>query len=54
MGLFDSLTDLTKNVVDIVKAPVEIAVDVAKGATKPMADMANEVVEDVKKEVDED
>lgn len=27
MGIFDSLKDLTEDVVDIVKAPVEIAVD---------------------------
>ena len=48
MGLFKSLVDLTENVVDIAIAPVEIAIDVTNAAIKPVADLANEVVEEVK------
>lgn len=54
MGLFDSLIGLGKDVVDIVKAPVEIAVDAARVVTKEVANMANEVVKDVKEEADGD
>lgn len=48
MGLFDSVLDLTKNVADVAIAPIEIAVDVTNAAIKPVADLANETVEEVK------
>ena len=51
MGIFslvESTFNLTKNVVDIVVAPVEITVDLAEKATKEVADMTNELVEEVK------
>lgn len=48
MGLFKSIGNLVKDTVDIVKAPVEIAVDVTRGMTKEVAKAANEVVADVK------
>jgi len=53
MGLFDSVINLTKNVTDIVVAPVEIAVDLTNAAVKPLADAANEVVEDTKEALDD-
>jgi len=54
MGLFDSLVDLGKDVFDIVKAPVEIAVDVTGAVVKPVADTAREVVADIKEDINEE
>lgn len=48
MGIFDSILGITKDVVDVVKAPVEIAIDVTREVTKPVADAAKEIVEEVK------
>ncbi len=39
---------LLGNLIDIVKAPVEIAVDVAEVITQPVADAANAIVDEVK------
>lgn len=47
-GLLDSLIDLTKDVAQVVTAPLEIVVDVADAAVKPIADAAKGVVDDVK------
>lgn len=49
--IFQSLFDLGKNVADVVLAPVEIVVDVAEAITKPVAEAAQEVVQDVKEEL---
>jgi len=51
--MFDSLIKLGKDVVDVVAAPVEIAIDSARIVTKPVADLANEAV-DVVKEASEE
>lgn len=53
MGLFDSITKLTKDVAEIVTAPIEIAVDLTRQITKPIADAAKEIVEDVKEDLDD-
>lgn len=47
-GLFKSVADLTGSVIDIVKAPVEVALDVTKAVVKPVADIANEIVDEIK------
>jgi hypothetical protein len=44
MGLFDILGD----VVDIVSAPIEIAADVTRAVTKPVAEVAQDVVKEIK------
>ncbi len=49
MGFFDLIED----VADIVTAPVKIAVDVTRVVTKPVADVANVVVEEVKEMTEE-
>lgn len=49
--MFKSLFNITKDVIDVVKAPLEIALDVTSAITKPIADAANEIVEDIKKDV---
>ena len=48
--MFKSLFELTKDVVDIAIAPVEIAVDVAREVTKPVAELAKDIVEEFKPE----
>jgi hypothetical protein len=47
-GLLDSLVDLTKDVVKVAAAPVEMAADLAGAVVKPMAEAATELVKDVK------
>lgn len=47
-GLFNSLTELTTDVVKVVAAPVEMAVDLVDAAVKPIAEVAEEFKEDVK------
>lgn len=44
MGLFDIFDDVVK----IVTAPIEIAADVTRAVTKPMAEVAQDVVKEVK------
>lgn len=39
---------LLENLIDIVKAPVEIAADIAQVVTQPIADAANTIVDEVK------
>jgi len=46
--MFGSLFDLAEDVCDIVSAPVEIVAETARVVTKPIADVAKEVVEEVK------
>lgn len=53
MGLFDSIVKLTKDITDIALAPVEIAVDITRVVTKPIADEVKEVVKDIKDEADD-
>lgn len=48
MGLFDSLVELTTNTVKVVAAPVEVVAELANAAVKPIAEAAEEIVEDVK------
>jgi hypothetical protein len=47
-GLLKSVAELTGNVAKVVVAPVEIAVDLAAAATKPLAEAAEELTKDVK------
>lgn len=55
MGLkmFKSLLNLTKDVVEVVTAPIEIAADLARVVTKPIADTAKDCVDAVKEEVED-
>jgi len=55
--MFKSLTGLVTDVVKVVAAPVEIAVDATRVVTKPVADLAEEAVAEVKeitREITED
>lgn len=54
MGLFDSLAKLTKDVVSIAVAPVEIAVDIVSVPVKAVAEMVTEVKEEIKKDIDDE
>ncbi len=46
--MFKSLLGIVKDVAEIVTAPVEIAVDVTRAVTKPVAEVAQEAVKEVK------
>jgi hypothetical protein len=46
--LFESVVDLTTDIVKVVAAPVEVAVDLAGAVVKPVAEVVGEIVEDVK------
>lgn len=49
MGIFDLIgktVNLTKDVVDIAVAPVEIAVDLTAEAIKPVKEVTDEIVEE--------
>ena len=48
MCIFDSVIGLTKDVFEVVTTPVEIAVDLADAAIKPMAEAAKEIKDDIK------
>jgi hypothetical protein len=48
MSLFGSLIDLTTDVVRVVAAPVEAVVDLAGAVVKPIADVAEDLVSDIK------
>lgn len=52
MGLFDSIKKLTEDTVDIVTAPVRVAVDTARIVTKPIADVAREAADEVEDAAD--
>jgi diacylglycerol kinase len=47
-GLFDSVVDLVSDVAKVVIAPVEIAVDLAGAAVKPLAEVAKDLANEVK------
>lgn len=51
--MFDSLSKLVGDVVDIAVAPIEIAVDVTSALVEPVAVAAKEVVESVKDVIDD-
>lgn len=46
--MFKSLVELTKDVTKIATAPVEMAIDTARVATKTAADVAQDAVKEVK------
>lgn len=48
-GLLKSLGGLAADVAQVVAAPVEMVVDVAAAAVKPVAEAAKELVDDVKR-----
>lgn len=48
IGLMKSLGGLAVDVVQVVAAPVEMVVDVAAAAVKPVAKVAKELAADVK------
>lgn len=43
-----SLLNITGDLVRVVTAPVEIAADLAATVTKPVADVAQDIVDDIK------
>lgn len=47
-GLLKSVTDLAADVTKVVVAPVEVVVDLAGAVVKPVAEAAEEIVEEVK------
>ena len=51
--MFKSLLGLGEDVLKIATAPVEIAVDLTRTVTKPVADAAQDVVKEIKSDVDE-
>lgn len=46
--LFESVFDLTTDVVKVAAAPVEVAVDLAGAVVKPISEVAGEIVDEVK------
>lgn len=52
--MFGSLLNLGSDLVDIATAPVKVAAGVARVVTKPVADVANEVVKEVEDALDLD
>ena len=48
--MFNSLFGVIKDVVEIAVAPVEVAADLTRAVTKPLATAAKDVVEAVKEE----
>lgn len=49
--MFKSLMGVVGDAVKIVAAPVEIALDVTRAVTKPIADVAQEAVKEIKKDL---
>jgi len=47
-GLFKSVIDLTTDVAKIVAAPVTIVVDVVGAGVKPIAEVVEELSDDIK------
>lgn len=47
-GIFDSVFELAKDVTKIVVAPVEMVADLAGAAVKPLAEVAEDLVKDIK------
>ncbi len=52
--MFKSIFGIVEDVVKVATAPIEIAADVTRAVTKPIADVAQEVVKDVKEELTDD
>lgn len=50
--MFKSLLGIMSDAAKIATAPIEIALDVTRAATKPIAEVAEELVEDVKGALD--
>lgn len=50
-SLLKSITELATDVVKVVAAPIEAAVDLADAVVKPLADAAQEVAKDIKDSV---
>jgi hypothetical protein len=48
-GLLNSVIDLATNTATVVLKPVEIAVDLTNAAVKPLAEVAKDVADEVKK-----
>jgi hypothetical protein len=48
--MLDSLFGLATDVVKIAAAPVKIATDVTRAVTKPLADVATEIADEVERE----
>lgn len=48
MGLLDSCLDLVSDAAKVVVAPIEVVIDVADAIVKPIAEVAQDVVEEVK------
>lgn len=46
--MFGTLFDLATDVVKVVTAPIEIALDTTRVVTKPMGDLAQEAVSEIK------
>lgn len=46
--MFGSLIGIVSDAVKIAAAPIEIAADVTRAVTKPIAEVAQEVVKEVK------
>lgn len=49
--MFGSLFGVAIDLVKIAAAPVEIALDVTRAVTKPVADVAQEAVKEIKKDL---
>ena len=49
--MFKSLIGIVTDVAKVAVAPVEIALDVTRAATQPVAEAAEEIVKEVKKEL---
>ncbi|WP_314439399.1 hypothetical protein [Massilia timonae] len=47
-GLFKSVTDFAADVTTLVVAPVAVAVDLAGAVVKPIAEVAQDLANDVK------
>ena len=52
--ILKSVVEVTSDVVKVVAAPVEIALDVTKAVVKPIAEVAEEIVKDVKDSLDQE
>lgn len=51
MGFFDDITGLVGDVAKVALAPVEVVATVARSVTKPLAELAQDVVETVREEI---
>ncbi len=51
--MFKSLLGLTGDVVKVATAPIEVAADLTRAAVKPIVEVAEDVVKDVKELTDD-